>query len=122
MKSPALFAALLSATTMIACANTSPAEPGLPEIQRQALADAAKRSGLPASALTVVSAEAVIWSDGSLGCPQPGMLYTQALVPGYHIRIRAGSEVLSYHAGSRSGPAFCPASQAKAPLPRDLQR
>ena len=107
---------------MIACANAPPAEPGLPEIQRLALADAAKRSGLPASALKVVSAEAVTWSDGSLGCPQPGMLYTQALVPGFHVRIRAGAEVLSYHASSRGGPAFCPASQAKAPLPQDLRR
>jgi hypothetical protein len=26
----------------------------------------------------VVSAKAVTWSDGSLGCPEPGKLYTQA--------------------------------------------
>ena len=107
---------------MIACANPPPTPPGLPEIQALALADAGKRSGLAASALQVISAEAVTWPDGALGCPQPGMLYTQALVPGFLVRIRAGAEVLRYHAGSRGGPAFCPASMAKAPLAPDLRR
>ena len=40
--------------------------------------------------LKVLSAEAVTWSDGSLGCPEPGMMYTQALVPGYRVQIRGG--------------------------------
>lgn len=122
MKSPALITALLSATAMIACANTPSGAPGLPDIQAQALADAARRSGLPASALQLISAEAVTWPDGAVGCPRPGLLYTQALVSGYQVRIRAGTELLSYHASARGSAAFCPASQAKAPLAPDLRR
>ncbi|HEX7373411.1 MAG TPA: hypothetical protein VF277_00425, partial [Steroidobacteraceae bacterium] len=65
-----------------------------------ALEDAARRSGLPVGQLQVIEATAVTWPDGSLGCPQEGMGYTQALVPGYRILIQAGAAVLSYHAGS----------------------
>ena len=122
MRSPALLAALLAATALIACADTPPAEAGLPTVQRLALTDAAKRSGLPVSALTVVSAEALVWPDGSLGCPQPGRMYTQALVPGYRVRIQAGTALLSYHAGASTEAALCPAPQARAPLPPDLLR
>ncbi len=32
-------------------------------------------------------AEAVEWSDGSLGCPVRGVLYTQVITPGYHVVI-----------------------------------
>src|SRR6267142_112629 len=58
------------------------------------LDDAARRSQRDASTLEVVSAEPVTWTDGSIGCPQPGRQYTQALVPGFRIRIRAGTEIL----------------------------
>ncbi len=102
-----------------------PAQPAmnsdLQSLVRDALADASRRTGLGASALEVKSAQAVTWSDGSLGCPEPGMLYTQALVPGYRILIRAGAELLDYHASAR-GPAqlvLCPAQRATDPLPDD---
>lgn len=85
---------------------------------RMALADAAQRTGIAADSLQLVSAERVTWGDGSLGCPRPDMLYTQALVSGWRIRIRAAAEVLDYHAGSRSSRVvFCPAGQSQEPLP-----
>lgn len=46
----------------------------------------------------VVSAEEVTWSDGSLGCPQPGMAYTQALVPGYRVVLEIDGKELYFHA------------------------
>lgn len=39
------------------------------------------------SAYEVLLAETQIWSDGSLGCPEPGVSYTQALVDGYQVII-----------------------------------
>jgi hypothetical protein len=62
------------------------------------LADAADRADLPPEAFTVVRAEAVIWNDGSLGCPQPGMMYTQALVDGYWVELQAEGKELDYRA------------------------
>ena len=81
-----------------------------------ASADAAKRSGLPPAQVQVVKAESVTWSDGSLGCPRPGMLYTQALVPGYRVQLRVGSEVWNYHGSERGVMALCPAVQAQEPV------
>jgi hypothetical protein len=82
-----------------------------------ALDDAANRSTTARADIKVISEEAVIWPDGSLGCPKPGMLYTQALVAGYRIVLQAGELVLNYHAAARGKPVFCPASRVTAPVP-----
>ena len=81
-----------------------------------ARADAARRSGLPPAQVQLVKAEPVTWSDGSLGCPRPGMLYTQALVPGYRLQLRVGSEIWNYHGSERGALALCPAGQAQEPV------
>jgi hypothetical protein len=65
------------------------------------LADAAGRTGLPAEKLVVKGAWRRTWSDGSLGCPQPGMYYTQALVPGWQVILRAGERTLDYRLSDR---------------------
>lgn len=83
----------------------------------RARTDAARRAGIAAGSIELVSAEAVTWPDGSLGCPQPGMAYTQALVPGYRIRLRARGQVLDYHAGRIGMPVLCPASRSIDPTP-----
>ena len=54
---------------------------------------------------------------GSLGCPEPGRMYTQALIPGYLIRVQADATVLEYHANARGQWLYCPAERAVAPLP-----
>lgn len=81
-----------------------------------ALTDAARRTGLKRTELEVLSAESVTWPDGSLGCPQPGMMYTQALVPGFRIRVRAGTATLDYHAGRSGAAMFCPAERVVPPV------
>jgi hypothetical protein len=82
--------------------------PELERMTREALADAASRTGLSADALRVEHAEAVTWPDGALGCARPGVVYTQALVPGYRVVIRAGDERLSYHANRKGYWTYCP--------------
>jgi hypothetical protein len=61
---------------------------------------AATEAGVSADQVTVISAEPVTWGDGSLGCPQPGMMYTQALVDGYRVIVDAGGEQLDYRVGN----------------------
>jgi hypothetical protein len=34
------------------------------------------------------------WNDGSLGCPRPDQVYTQAITPGYHVVFEVGGNVL----------------------------
>lgn len=113
-------ALLIVAIFLPACAAQPEAPMNGPPIDRivqAARADAAKRSGLAASQLPLVAAESVTWSDGSLGCPKPGMLYTQALVPGYRVKLKVGNEVWDYHAGERGGLVLCPPGLAREPGP-----
>jgi hypothetical protein len=63
-----------------------------------AKADLTQRLSIAADQITVVKVEAVQWRDGSLGCPRPGMNYTQAIVPGYQIILSAGGQEYDYHA------------------------
>ncbi|MBE2269497.1 MAG: WD40 repeat domain-containing protein [Anaerolinea sp.] len=49
-----------------------------------------------------------IFNDGSLGCPQPDMMYTQAVTRGYVITFRVNEFVYDYRAAAGSGSAvFC---------------
>lgn len=119
-------ACTIGLAALAACAADSSAPPGgtahpvavgVTAVLEKALADAEQRTGMPRSQLRVESAEAVTWPDGSLGCPEPGMAYTQALVPGFRVKIRAGGTLLDYHAGRGGAPTLCPAERARDPLP-----
>jgi hypothetical protein len=92
------------------------------EMIEAALDDAANRSTTARADIKVVSEEAVTWPDGSLGCPKPGMMYTQALVAGYRIVLQAGDQVLNYHSAARGKPVFCPASRVVPPSPGGYER
>jgi hypothetical protein len=77
--------------------------------------DAARRLGLAAGEIVVESAQAVTWADGSVGCPQPGVLYSQALVPGFRIVLRTARQRLEYHASADGEPFFCPPERVSPP-------
>ena len=59
---------------------------------------ASAETGVQAGDIQIVTAEAVTWSDGSLGCPEEGQMYTQALVPGYRVILEVAGEEIAYHA------------------------
>ncbi|MFA9431504.1 hypothetical protein [Egicoccus sp. AB-alg2] len=69
--------------------------------------DAADRAGVELGEVQVVSNEPVTWSDGSLGCPEEGQFYTQALVEGYRIVVEAGGESMEYHGQAGQAPFYC---------------
>ncbi|HYI65340.1 MAG TPA: hypothetical protein VEW95_00285 [Candidatus Limnocylindrales bacterium] len=77
------------------------------EILAGILSDAAQRTGVAEDAIEVVRADAMTWSDGSLGCPEPGMLYTQALVDGFHVIVNADGEELDYRVGQGGSFRLC---------------
>ncbi|HUR89140.1 MAG TPA: hypothetical protein VMZ74_08640 [Ramlibacter sp.] len=88
--------------------------PGGDAIINAAMADVARRFAMKAR---VVEVERVTWRDGSLGCPQKGMGYTQALVPGWRVVLAAGSREFLYHSSETGPPFACPPGRAKKPLP-----
>lgn len=71
------------------------------------LADAAERTGVPLTALVVVRSQFVEWPDGSLGCPEPGMLYPQVITAGYWVQIDAAGALLDYRAGDSGAFRLC---------------
>jgi len=82
---------------------------------REAIAAEAERRGVAPDEVSVVEYADVTWPDGSIGCPQPGMMYTQALVPGRRLLLEVQGEVASYHSGG--GPAFGYCANPRPALP-----
>jgi hypothetical protein len=76
-----------------------------------AVSDLAGRLGASPEAIEVVSTEEVTWPDGSLGCPEPGMSYTQALVDGSKVVLQYEDRVFVYHAGADDQPFLCPSEE-----------
>jgi hypothetical protein len=70
-------------------------------------AELAGEQGVGAADVKVISAQAVNWPNGALGCPKPGRMYTQAIVPGYRIELEAGGKRFTYHAATRGGYKRC---------------
>jgi len=68
-----------------------------PDFQQQATDFLARTLNVPADQLTLQSSEEVEWSDGALGCPKPGMMYTQALVPGFKLTYTDGTRTYDIH-------------------------
>jgi hypothetical protein len=77
------------------------------EVRRAVVADAAKRFKVAESSVVLVRAEQLTWSDGSLGCPEPGMMYTQMLVPGFRVVAKTSGGELTYHTDSRGNAKSC---------------
>ncbi len=86
-----------------------------PELEAKLSADLEARSGAARADFVLVRAEAVIWNDGSLGCPQPGMFYTQALVEGFWVVWQVGDRQYDYRATQRGTFILCEPSAAGQP-------
>jgi hypothetical protein len=79
------------------------------------LKEAAALAKVARDKLVIVRAESVVWNDGSLGCPEPGMMYTQALVNGYWVVIDAADQNYDFRVGRGGNFRLCPAGQGHPP-------
>jgi hypothetical protein len=64
--------------------------------------DLASRLNVDSGEISVIGAEAVDWSDASLGCPEPGKVYAQVITPGYRIVLEARGQRYEYHSDSEA--------------------
>ena len=88
--------------------STIEAPDGVPDVAWRAIVDhISARIGEPVSDLTVVSAEAITWNDGSLGCPQPGQMYTQSLIDGFKVVVDVQGERYDYRVGRGTDVRLC---------------
>ena len=88
-------------------------DPALESVVQVAVADLAARIGGDPDAIEVLKAERVTWPNGALGCPQPGMMYTEALVGGFQVVLATDhrTRVFDYHAGADERPFLCPSAE-----------
>jgi hypothetical protein len=90
----------IEAATMTPAPTSEPTKVELPAGAKQVIQlvqkDLAQRLGLASEAIWLVSVEAVEWSDTSLGCPQPGMMYAQ-VIPGFRVVLGAEGKRYEYH-------------------------
>ena len=67
--------------------------------------------------LSLVDWRAVTWPDGAMGCPQPGMSYTGAEVPGFIVRFDHRETTITAHAAEDFPYAFVPSGCIANDLP-----
>jgi hypothetical protein len=91
----------------------TPANPDAQASVDAALAQAAAHLGVSPADLRVEQVEARQWPDSSLGCPQPGLMYSQIVTPGFLIVISGGGagsgavKQLEYHSDARGNVVLC---------------
>ena len=81
--------------------------------------DLAQRLDVPLDNVVLSGARQVTWRSGALGCPEPGMNYTDALVPGAVIYLRVDNMIHAYHGKFGEEPFYCPRERAEQPALND---
>jgi len=96
--------------------ETSPVTGEVPQrILDPILNEAAALANVAPEQLVIVRAETAVWNDGSLGCPETGMQYTQALVNGYWVVIEADGKKYDFRVGRDGSFRLCPPGQGQPP-------
>ncbi len=85
----------------------APGNPGVKDPVVQAMLDLSARVGTNVDDIELVSLLEVTWRDGSLGCPEADVAYTQALVPGQQMILKVNGEEYYYHSGKDGAFKYC---------------
>ena len=88
-----------------------------PDLLAKITTDLEGRLGPGGPAIMVTRAEAVVWNDGSLGCPQPGVFYTQALVNGYWVVLEVEGQGYDYRVADSGYFFLCERGSRPVPPP-----
>ncbi len=106
-----------ASTTTGATGTASPSPSGgsaaLPDDLRSrpavaaAIADTAEREKVRPDQVAVAAWSQVTWNDGSLGCPEKGKSYTQALVEGELLLLQTDTGLFQYNARTGGPFAYC---------------
>ena len=95
--------------------HVRPADISMDEQINGAMTDLATRIGVTEDSIRVKEARSVQWSSGAMGCPKPGMNYTQALVPGMLLLLEVNGTIYHYHGSDGRSLFHCPSDRVRAP-------
>jgi hypothetical protein len=87
---------------------------------RSAVEQLERYLAIDAGEIAVVRAEAVVWPDGGLGCPEPGMRYKQMRVEGSFVQLRVDGKLYNFHGAGAAAPRLCQSKDEV--LPENLRR
>lgn len=76
-----------------------------------AIADLRERLQVEISEIAVLEFKTTQWSDGALGCPQDGELYTQAVVEGAQVFLDVDGRVFDYRSDADGNVKLCPSDE-----------
>lgn len=82
--------------------ETTPQPVDLTEVGQQvvaALVHITDELDIELASVTIVNVKHKLWPDASLGIPEPGVAYIQALTPGCVMQIQAGDRTFTVHTG-----------------------
>lgn len=82
------------------------------DLLEMVVSDAAVLAAVDGGEVRTLTAQAMTWSDGSLGCAAPGEIYTQEPVAGYWVVLEAGGVAYDYRVTDRGAFKLC-----TSPLP-----
>ncbi len=88
----------------------------------RAIAHLASDLGVAENTISLVLSDSVIWNDGSLGCPQPGVEYIQVLIEGYRFVLESDGIQYELHTDTRSTVVRCPSVNPDMPSNTDRPR
>jgi hypothetical protein len=77
--------------------------------------DLASRLSVAVDEIKLLEVRQVTWPDTSLGCPQPGLVYSQVAQEGLLIRLSAAGRMYFYHSGADQMPFLCEGSSQMVP-------
>jgi hypothetical protein len=98
-------------TPFIETPENEPVAGEVPEnILKEIFADLVQRTGAERGDIQVVRAEAVVWNDGSLGCPKPGEFYIQILINGYWVVLKFEDTEYDYRVSDKGYFTLCEGS------------
>ena len=66
-----------------------------------------KEMDVAASEVKVLAIQPVTWSDASLGCPDPDMVYAQVMTPGYEAQVEVSGETYTVHMDEAGNGVVC---------------
>lgn len=84
--------------------------------------DLAQKLKVNMEEIKLLSSRSVTWRSGALGCPKPGVSYTQALQAGTLIVLESKGALYRYHSGRTGNPKHCPSERAQMPISNEADR
>lgn len=77
------------------------------DVAEQAMTELAEKLSIQKDQITLISVQSVVWSDSSLGCPQPDMYYLMVLTDGYRVVLAVEDQPYYYHANQKGYGVIC---------------